>query len=287
MMLEEFAPAKVNLTLHVTGQRQDGYHLLDSLVMFASVGDSLSFAPADTLSLLIDGPEGLTIPTDGNSILSAARMLDPARGARIRLTKNLPVSSGIGGGTADAAAAYRGLRRLWELPETTPSRQAFTDVSKLGADVPVCLFSRTARMSGVGEKIEFLPRFPKLNTVMVNPRVEVSTPKVFGALALKNNPCMDDVPGSFASKEALVSWLRLQRNDMQDAAIAIAPPIADVLSEISAVKSCQLARMSGSGATCFGLFPNAQAAEDAASTIGKRHTDWWVRACTLGEGTAS
>jgi 4-diphosphocytidyl-2-C-methyl-D-erythritol kinase len=282
MMLEEFAPAKVNLALHVTGQRQDGYHLLDSLVMFASVGDHLVFTPADELSLSVDGPEAHAVPIEDNSILRAARLLDAAKTARIHLTKALPVASGIGGGTADATAAYRGLAKLWDLPEPTPTAQTFDHVANLGADVPICLFSRTARMSGIGEQIEFLPGLPELNAVLVNPRSEVPTPTVFKAIAFKDNPPMDTMPSYFANQAAFVTWLGLQRNDMQDAAVSIAPAIKEVLSAIAVTTRCQLSRMSGSGATCFGLFPDAQAAQNAASQISETHPNWWVQPCILG-----
>jgi 4-diphosphocytidyl-2-C-methyl-D-erythritol kinase len=287
MMIEEFAPAKVNLTLHVTGQRQDGFHLLDSLVMFASVGDRLAFKPAGTLSITVDGPESSAVPIDGNSALSVAHLLDPQRGAHISLTKNLPVTSGIGGGTADAAAAYRGLSKLWALPEPTPTAQTFAHVAKLGADVPICLFSRTVRMSGVGEKVEFLPELPKLDAVLINPRTEVFTPAVFEKIAPKDNSSMGNVPRRFENQAAFISWLGPHRNDMQRTAISIAPVISEVLSEISMAASCQLARMSGSGATCFGLFPDAHAAQRAASKISMRHPDWWVQPCTLGDEMVS
>ncbi|RLJ40845.1 4-diphosphocytidyl-2-C-methyl-D-erythritol kinase [Litoreibacter meonggei] len=286
-MFEEFAPAKVNLTLHVTGQRPDGYHLLDSLVMFASVGDHLAFKRADTLCLTVDGPEAHAVPTDGNSVLSAASLLDPQSAAHIHLNKTLPVASGIGGGTADAAAAYRGLSKLWGLPAPVPTAQTFAHVAKLGADVPVCLFSRSARMSGIGEQIVFLPDLPTLSAVLVNPRAEVSTPAVFKTIPRKGNAPMAIVPPTFANQAEFVSWLELQRNDMQDAAVAIAPVIAEVLAQIAATTSCQLTRMSGSGATCFGLFPNDQAAQKAAAQISVTHPDWWVQHCTLGNNATS
>ncbi|SHE90621.1 4-diphosphocytidyl-2-C-methyl-D-erythritol kinase [Litoreibacter ascidiaceicola] len=281
-MLEQFAPAKVNLTLHVTGQSANGYHLLDSLVMFASVGDHLTFEPADALSLTIDGPESGAIPTDGNSVLSAAHLIDPQKSAHIHLTKILPVASGIGGGTADAAAAYRGLSKLWGLPDAVPGSETFAHVAKLGADVPICLFSQTARMSGIGEKIEFMPDLPALDAVLVNPRVEVSTPAVFKAISSKNNASMRMIPSNFIDQTRFITWLRHQRNDMQDAAVSIAPMIENVLSALWDTKNCQLARMSGSGATCFGVFPSAETARYAALQISREHPDWWVKPCALG-----
>ncbi|MEP3345809.1 MAG: 4-(cytidine 5'-diphospho)-2-C-methyl-D-erythritol kinase [Litoreibacter sp.] len=284
MMIDEFAPAKVNLTLHITGQREDGYHLLDSLVMFASVGDKLALTPAQSLGLSVDGPEGRAVPTNRNSVLDAAALLDPLRSAHIQLTKVLPVASGIGGGTADAAAAYRGLSRLWGIPLASPSANTFTHIAALGADVPVSLFSKTARMSGIGEEIEFHPQLPLLNAVLINPRVEVSTPAVFKSIASKTNPAMSMIP-KFATDADFIKWLGSQRNDMQEAAIAQAPIIADVLESLSCAQSCQLARMSGSGATCFGLFPGASSAQDACAAIEAQHPDWWIKRCTLGDAS--
>ncbi|TDT75544.1 4-diphosphocytidyl-2-C-methyl-D-erythritol kinase [Litoreibacter halocynthiae] len=281
-MLEQFAPAKVNLTLHVTGQSANGYHLLDSLVMFASAGDHLTFEPADELSLSVDGPESGAVPTDGNSVLSAAHLIDPQKSAHIHLTKVLPVASGIGGGTADAAAAYRGLLKLWGLPDAVPNAETFAHIAKLGADVPICLFSQTARMSGIGEKIEFMPELPALDAVLINPRVEVSTPAVFKSISSKNNASMGTIPSNFIDQVEFITWLQHQRNDMQDAAVSIAPVIEHVLAALSATQNCQLARMSGSGATCFGVFPSAETARNAALQISRDYPHWWVKSCTLG-----
>lgn len=282
MMQSVFAPAKVNLTLHVTGQRADGYHQLDSLVMFASVGDQVTLSPALDLSLSIDGPEAHAISVDGNSILAAARLLGSPRGARINLTKILPVASGIGGGTADAAAAYRGLSNLWGLPDPTTIPDICTHIAQLGADVPVCLFSRTCRMSGVGECLDFLPDLPALNAVLVNPRVEVATPSVFNAIKQKDNPPMPKPPSGTLGVSGFINWLAQQRNDMQAAAISLSPVISEVLSTLEHSNECRLFRMSGSGATCFGLYPDAQSAQEAASYIAQNHPDWWVKPCTLG-----
>ncbi|SFR32136.1 4-diphosphocytidyl-2-C-methyl-D-erythritol kinase [Litoreibacter janthinus] len=281
-MLEEFARAKVNLTLHITGQRENGYHMLDSLVMFASTGDILSFDHATDLSLRIDGPEARALPVENNSILSAAHNLDSTKGASIRLTKHLPVSSGIGGGSADAAAAYRGLSKLWNLPEPPLSQDFCARISRIGADVPVCVFSRTTRMSGIGERLEFLTHLPMLHAVLVNPRVAVSTQAVFKTVTNKSNPAMGELPSFFSGQASFISWLSQNRNDMQSAAMSLEPAISDTLNAISSSHACQLARMSGSGATCFGIYPDAGAAENAASQISGKHSDWWVQSCTLG-----
>ncbi|EPX76989.1 4-diphosphocytidyl-2-C-methyl-D-erythritol kinase [Litoreibacter arenae DSM 19593] len=220
-------------------------------------------------------------------MLAAAHLLSPKGTAQITLTKNLPVAAGIGGGTADAAAAYRGLSKLWALPAPDASEQTFTRVAQLGSDVPVCLFSRAARMSGVGEKIELLPHLPELHAVLVNPRVEVQTPQVFNAVTDKNNAPMDVLPKSLPDGSSLIDWISHQRNDMQSAAISIAPVISEVLAAIDATPACQLARMSGSGATCFGLFPDSEAAWAAEAHILNSRPEWWVRSCTLGDQSAN
>ena len=296
-MISEFAPAKVNLTLHITGQRADGYHLLDSLVVFADIGDRIDIFEANTLSLTVEGPEAEGVPADmSNSILKAATFFNPqAGGAAFLLTKNLPSAAGIGGGSADAAAAIRGLLRHWEadaealfpkgldlakLSEAEATRLA-AKAKTLGADVPVCLFSHSARMRGIGADLTFVRDLPELPAVMVNPRVPVSTPEVFKAISVKTNPAMPDLP-EFEDAAALIKWLAAQRNDMQPAAMSLFSEIGEVIGELEAQDDCQLARMSGSGATCFGLFPDATSAQNAAAKIGSENPGWWVRYCLLG-----
>ncbi len=273
MAVEEFAPAKVNLTLHVTGQRADGYHLLDSLVAFADVGDRITAAPADQLTLTIDGPRaaGLAADTD-NLVLRAARLMGD-RGAALRLTKRLPVSSGIGGGSADAAATIRALAQLWHLPLPDPLTTA-----QLGADVPVCLAGRACRMSGVGERLDPLPALPPVWLVLANPGLPLSTPAVFGALTDRQGAPMPTLLPRFASAADLAGFLSLQRNDLEPAARCLAPVIATVLEALAAQEDCLLARMSGSGATCFGLFASAMTADAAARAVGLAHPGWWVAA---------
>ena len=204
MAIEAFAPAKVNLALHVTGQRADGYHLLDSLVVFAGVGDRVSVSDADRLVLDVTGPEGTGLSAaEDNLVLRAARSFDVGRGAAITLFKDLPVASGIGGGSADAAAALRALSQLWEMPLPPPEA-----VLSLGADVPVCLAGRPARMSGIGGTLAEAPRLPDdLAVVLVNPRVAVSTPAVFRALGSKDNPPMEALPASFDTPTEFAGWL--------------------------------------------------------------------------------
>ncbi|MDT8857244.1 4-(cytidine 5'-diphospho)-2-C-methyl-D-erythritol kinase [Paracoccaceae bacterium Fryx2] len=275
MAAEVFAPAKINLTLHVTGQRADGYHLLDSLVVFAEVGDTVTVAPADTLRLTITGPQAAALPvTDDNLVLRAARALDPARGAAITLEKVLPVASGIGGGSADAAATLRALSALWGVP--LPGPQA---VLRLGADVPVCLAGVPVRMTGVGEGLVPLAHpLPQGWLVLANAGVHVSTPAVFRAMARRDNPAMPrDLP-RLRSLPELAAFLQMQRNDLEAAAVGLAPVIARCKAALSALPGCLMARMSGSGATCFGLFADPLTATAAARTLQAAEPGWWVAA---------
>lgn len=271
--IKAFAPAKINLTLHVTGQRADGYHLLDSLVVFADFGDTLSVAPSGSLSLDVDGPLSLGVPTDAkNLVIQAARLLSPDKSAAIRLTKRLPAAAGIGGGSSDAAAAIRALSQLWSLP--VPKNTV-----SLGADVPVCLDPRPVRMQGVGDHVTAVDRFPSLPAVLVNPGVSVETPPVFKKLVQKTNAPMPNVIPLLHSVEDAAKWLAEQRNDLQAPACQLAPEINDVLMQMS---DSLLARMSGSGATCFGLYATQDLAAVAADRILQAHPKWWVKACTLG-----
>jgi 4-diphosphocytidyl-2-C-methyl-D-erythritol kinase len=266
------ARAKVNLCLHVTGQRPDGYHLLDSLVVFADLGDRIGASPAAGLSLTITGPEGAGLAADSdNLVLRAAAAFDSAKGAALVLDKTLPIASGIGGGSADAAATLRALSRLWGLPLPDAAR-----VLALGADVPVCLYGQPCRMEGVGEVITPLPHaLPPAWLVLVNPRVQVSTPAVFRALASKTNAPMMAMP-RLQGLADLAGYLAAQRNDLEAPAMAVQPIIATAKAAIAAQPGCALARMSGSGATCFGLFDTAAAATRAADTLRQAHPDWWI-----------
>ena len=281
--IEVAAPAKVNLTLHVTGQRADGYHLLDSLVAFAPVADLLHLAPAPEMGLRVTGPEAAGVPEDGrNLVMKAASLLierlGPVPGAALWLDKHLPAASGIGGGSADAAAAVRGLLRLWRVDRPEWLEGAMLS---LGADVPMCLECRPTRVRGIGERIAPVA-LPALPAVLVNPRAEVSTPAVFRALARRDNPPMPaDLP-QFGAAGALIDWLAMQRNDLEAPALSVAPVIGEVLSALEAQLGCLLARMSGSGATCFGLFPDEDAAGKAALSIREAKPDWWTHPTTLG-----
>lgn len=271
--LVEAAPAKVNLYLHVVGRRGDGYHLLDSLAAFPPIGDELRAEPCtDGLVLSVTGPFGPRLAGDADDlVLRAARALAAATGAapraRLILTKRLPVASGIGGGSADAAAALRILARLWDvaIPPSVAER--------LGADVPVCLGSYPVRMTGIGERLSPAPPLPSAGIVLANPGHAIPTPAVFQAL---NNPFSRSVelPPFWRGLECFVAWLAAQRNDLEPSAIGLCPVVADVLLALRALPECRLARMSGSGATCFGLFASAAEACDAADRL--RRSAWWV-----------
>jgi len=267
----EAAPAKINLCLHVTGQRIDGYHLLDSLVVFADIGDVVEVRAAPELSLRVIGPQAQGLPVgEENLVLRAARAFAGAAGAEITLTKNLPVASGIGGGSADAAATLRALARLWAIP--LPDADS---VLRLGADVPACLVGRPLRMQGIGERLQPLPGLPAAHLVLINPGVAVATPAVFKALPSKNNPALPDMPG-FASAGDMAQWLAAQRNDLEGPALQLAPVIGAVKQALTTAPGCLLARMSGSGATCFGLFADPAQAQLARAAISAARPDWWV-----------
>jgi len=270
-MRVELARAKINLCLHITGLRDDGMHLLDSIVVFPAIGDVLEATPDYDLSLAITGPFGEDLEAGADNLVMRAARILAGKGAALRLRKNLPVASGIGGGSADAAACIRLLSDLWDVD--VPSLDRLTD---LGADVPVCMAQVPVRMSGIGEKLEALPAMPKFWIVLVNSGPSVETSAVFRALKSRDNAGLSSVPESFPTLENLFEYLRAQRNDMQAAAIDKCPVIAEVLSELEAAKNCELTRMSGSGGTCFGLFANEADAAIAASGIRENHSDWWV-----------
>jgi 4-diphosphocytidyl-2-C-methyl-D-erythritol kinase len=273
----EAAPAKVNLFLHVVGRRADGYHLLDSLAVFPAAGDVLRATAADDLTLGVEGPfaAGLAAEAD-NLVLRAGRALAALAGvaprARLVLVKNLPVASGIGGGSADAAAALRLLGRLWGV--AVPEADLVALALRLGADVPVCLAApRPARMGGVGEVLADAPALPPFGMVLVNPGVAVSTPAVFRA---RTGPFSAPaaLPDLWPDAAALARSLAALANDLEPPAVALQPVIGDTLAALRATPGCLLARMSGSGATCFGLFTDTAAAATAAE--GLRRPEWWI-----------
>lgn len=275
MAIRVFAPAKVNLTLHVTGRRADGYHLLDSLVVFADVGDVVTAVDGTGLTLDVTGPEaGGVPPGQSNSILQAARFMG-ADDVAFSLEKHLPTAAGIGGGTADAAAALQAVVQLRGVD--VPA-----DVLPLGADVPVCLRGCAVRMSGIGGELTDVSGLPDISAVLVNPRVGVSTPEVFKGLQRKDNAPMPDQIPPFETVRDLAGWLAEQRNDLEAAAIEVQPKVAEVLAALQQVEGQLLTRMSGSGATCFAIFGDEQSAKGAAQEISTQHPDWWVRNTRLG-----
>jgi 4-diphosphocytidyl-2-C-methyl-D-erythritol kinase len=270
----EAAPAKVNLYLHVTGRKADGYHLLDSLVVFTQAADTVRYAPAEELSLVLDGPEGAALSAEpDNLVLRAACLLAAEAGVapagQLGLEKHLPVASGIGGGSADAAAALRLLARAWGLTLGAPRLEALA--ARLGADVPVCVAGHPARMEGVGEILSAAPRLPECGMVLANPRLPLPTPAVFKARRGGFTP-RAVLPAGWADAAAMAADLSACRNDLEAAAIGLCPPVADVLAALRALPGCLLARMSGSGATCFALFANAGLAAKAAGMLPEA---WW------------
>lgn len=268
------APAKVNLNLKITGRRADGLHELDSLVVFADAGDLLTAAPAETLSLSIEGPFAAALEDEsGNLVLRAARLFGSEKGARLSLTKNLPVAAGLGGGSSDAAAALKLLSALWDLP--LPEAEA----ARLGADLPVCLRGAPARVRGIGEIVEpvTLPGFALL---LVNPGTALSTAEVFKAYAGDATPA-PDTPDGFADLDALLAYLQASANDLEAPAQRLRPEIAAVLAAIAETPDCRLARMSGSGASCFGIYATLDAAQAAAESVSLAEPGWWVRPAAL------
>lgn len=273
-MIKVFAPAKINLALHITGQRADGYHLLDSFVIFADVGDWVGVKDGQENSLVVTGVEGANAPTDGrNSVMHAADFLGQSN-LEMTLEKNLPTAAGIGGGTADAAAAIKAICELRQLP--VPD-----DVFKLGADVPVSMASVATRMQGIGDKVSPISNLPEIACILVNPRVGVSTQSVFKALKNKENtPIPAEIPG-FSSAKDLALWLREQRNDLEPPACEIEPVIVDALTVLNTMPDVLVARMSGSGATCFALFEAMEQAQMATAQILRIRPNWWVKPARL------
>lgn len=285
----ETAWAKLNLALHVTGQRDDGYHRLESLVTFADFGDSLSISGATQDSLSVDGAFSEGVPTDASNLVIVARdflrrLAEQADLAappvQLHLTKHLPAASGIGGGSADAAACLRGLIRHWNLPDDLLAQ---ADLAReLGADVPMCLVSEPLIARGIGEELSPVGWLPSLPVMVVNPSVPVSTPDVFAQLENKNNeplPSVQDV-----GPEDLMALLHHLRNDLQAPAMAFVPDIATVLSALETQQPL-LWRMSGSGATCFALFDSPEAAQLAGQSLKDQYPQWWVRSCMTRTST--
>jgi 4-diphosphocytidyl-2-C-methyl-D-erythritol kinase len=275
------APAKLNLFLHIGELRPDGFHDLESLVVFAEEADVLTIEAAGELSLALSGPtsHGLS-PGPDNLVWRAARSLDANRGAKITLEKNLPVAAGIGGGSADAAAALRGLNAFWGLGRSPEDLQ--TDAAALGSDVPVCVRAQTAWMMGRGERVVLLEPLPQFDLVLVNPRIAVPTAAVYSRLNVRTGIGALEPPlDTIASVWDLVAYLADSGNDLEAPACAIAPVIDDVIEALAHEPGCVLAQMSGSGATCFGIFQDGPWAAGAADRLAQDHPDWWVRASRI------
>ena len=285
------ARAKINLALHVTGRRADGYHLLDTLVAFAETGDRLEISAAQTDEFFTEGSFGDGLPADQSNLVIRAR--DTFRGAlsarglatvpvAIRLDKRLPVASGIGGGSADAAAVLDGLNRLHGAPLSW--RELAACGLALGADVPMCLAGTPLIARGIGEALQPLEHFPSLFAVLTTPAVAVSTPTVFARLAHRDNAPLPPLPEQLTAA-ALVDWLGETRNDLQAAALEIAPQIGEAVAGLKGQEAL-FARMSGSGPTCFGLFATAEAAENAAHAIAEANPRWFVAATAIAGAPA-
>ena len=286
--LVEHAPAKVNLTLAVLGRRADGYHLLDSLVVFAAAGDRLTFALGGSFSLTVRGDTaGQAGPAESNLVSKAAKALaaeiPDLKLGRFTLDKHLPVAAGLGGGSSDAAAALRLLARANRIKLS--DKRLLEVAARVGADVPVCVDPRPRRMRGIGEVLSAPLAIPKLAAVLVNPGVAVSTKDVFARLGLAPGAIRKRAGRAGAlprGRDSLIAYLADEGNGLEPAAIKLQPAIERVLNALRNERGCALARMSGSGATCFGLFVSARAAAAAARSLSAAQPRWWVKATALG-----
>jgi len=284
-MLRIDAPAKINLALHVTGRRADGYHLIQSLVVFAELGDGIAVQQADRDGFVLEGPEAAALSTEaasGNLVVRARDGLrDAARRSgrelppvEIRLDKQLPVASGIGGGSADAAATLKALCRLWDYD---PGSETLSTLAlNLGADVPMCLDGRPLIARGIGEKLEPVELGFTLDLVIVNPRIGVSTPDVFSRLASRENPPLPE-PEGLGDRQHFIDWLKHTRNDLERPAKSVAPAISECLSALGS-EGADFVRMSGSGASCFGVFASTEAAQAAVEHLRHAKPGWFVAA---------
>ena len=282
----QLAPAKVNLALHVTHRRDDGYHDLESLVVFADVADELAAVPASADTLTIGGPFAGALGVGETNLVSRAVAAFRARwpeavdtGLALHLTKNLPVAAGIGGGSADAAAALRLMASLANQPIALAE---LADMAAgLGADVPACLVSTPLVARGVGEVLAPLPEFPACHIVLVNPMIPLATADVFRRLRAHDNYPLPELPSPLTRPAQLGIWLAETRNDLQPPAVKLVPVIGDIVEQLAETQGCMLARMSGSGATVFGLFGSEGQAHQAAQVMRAAHPDHWVAAAPL------
>ena len=288
------APAKVNLALHVTGRRADGLHELDTLAVFADIGDRVEIEEADELTLSVTGPFAPHAPGDSTDLAWRAAVAFFEHAGRkptaaIRVEKNIPAGAGLGGGSADAAAVLRGLNYSWR-PDLPPSEVAALSqklgegelaaiAQSLGADIPMCLHRFALRARGTGERIERIHGWSPLPLLLVWPGRTVSTAAVFGALHRRENPPLPASHVAWGPVE-MADLLAAYRNDLEEPALAIEPEIGEALMALRAADDCLLARMSGSGSACFGLFPTLDAAEQAASSLKVQKPAWWIAATT-------
>jgi 4-diphosphocytidyl-2-C-methyl-D-erythritol kinase len=277
------APAKLNLYLHVTGRRPDGYHLLDSLVAFAGVRDTVAAAPADALSLAVEGPFAAAVPAGGDNLAlraagALARLCGETRGARLTLAKRLPVGAGMGGGSADAAAAIRALTALWGA--RPPADEVQRLALALGADVPACLAGRAAFVGGIGERIAAAPALPPCWVVLAHPGRPLATEAVYRGFGGRfSGPArFDEAP---ADARSLARLLDARGNDLTEAAVRLEPAVGDVLAALASLPKALLARMTGSGAACFALFAGVAEAGPAAAILKAKRPAWWVAAAPL------
>lgn len=286
-VMQEQAPAKVNLTLHILGKRPDGYHELESLVVFADLCDKLSFSPAREDRIRLQGPFAGAVDGE-NLVLKAKRAVAGWLGREIHgdfvLNKNIPVAAGLGGGSSDAAAAIRILLKAYG---DSAGVEGFIQKSAaVGADVPVCLYGRAALMRGLGERVMPASSVPSLPAILVNPRIKLSTAEVFRRLGAAPYQPQQVAPSAFegvdfGGPEEAAALLRQGRNDLEKPATALEPAVESTLDAIRRQEGCLLARLSGSGPTCFGLFPSQETAKRAAEAVAKAHPSWWTAAVTL------
>ena len=285
--LAEVARAKVNLFLHVLGRQPEGFHTLRMMVVFPKIGDLITAEPASGLGLSVDGPfgDGLSTGEDNLTLAAAAALavkLGAAPGAALHLQKNLPIAAGIGGGSADAGAALRLLSRIWPGSDRVDLHNiAFA----LGADAPMCLAQTPAIVGGIGERLSPAPAFPGFWVVLVNPMTPLSTAEVFAGLERRENPAGAQPPAQFSDLAHLTSWLTTQRNDMESAARKLRPEIGKALSALAWDRTCLFHRMSGSGATCFGIFATEAEALNASAQILQAEPGWWVAPAEVEEWT--
>jgi len=287
--VQQFAPAKINLTLHVTGRREDGFHLIESFVAFADIGDEITVRSHDGFDINVSGPFASPLQNEENNIALDAAIAfvngfrDCLPGVHIDLVKNLPIAAGMGGGSSDAAAVIRALAYLvnFKVSRTAAGQLAIG----LGADVTVCLDPQASFMSGVGNIVTILPALPEIHAILVNPNINMLTGAVFAALAVPGAIRRDEVglkpEHEFADAADLTEFVASCRNDLEAPALRMCPEISDVRDALLAQEGCLLARMTGSGATCFGLFADKELARRGAQNISKKVPGWWVKPCRL------